>query len=147
MACPVKFTKTAQYHDVTNNRRYLNVSMLFPMKCNKAAQYHDATNDRHHLNFSWYFPYNSPKQPSTMMLQIARIVYFSHDIFHGFHKQTVRYQDATNNNRYPIFSRYFPWKPPKRLGTMMLQITDIIFIFHVIFHEIHQNGSVPRCYK
>ena len=110
--------------------------MVFPMKFTKAAQYHDATNNTRYLIFSWYFPWNSPKQLSTMMLQITCVISF--------------------------FSRYFPWKSPKQLSTMTLQMTRVIsifmvfpmkftktaqyhdarndaryFIFHSISHEIH----------
>ena len=120
---------------------------VFHMKFIKTVQYHDATNDMLYLNFvSWYFPGNSPKQLSTTMLQIARIVYLSHDIFHRCHK------NGSVPRRYGYhvlshFLRYFPWKSPKRLGTMMPQITGFIYIFHVISHRIDPNGSVPRCYK
>ena len=157
----MKFTKTAQYHHATNDTRYLifhGISdeihqsssvpwwykwhalslfrMVFPMKFTKAAQYHDATNNTRYLIFSWYFPWNSPKQLSTMMLQITCVISF--------------------------FSRYFPWKSPKQLSTMTLQMTRVIsifmvfpmkftktaqyhdarndaryFIFHSISHEIH----------
>ena len=121
MVFPMKCIKTAQYHDATNDMLYLNFPMVFPMNFAKTAQYHDATNDRFNLHFSWYFPWISQKQLGTTMLQITRVISF--------------------------FSRYFPWKSPKRLGTMMLQMTDFIYIFHGSSHEIHQNGSVPRCHK
>ena len=107
---------------------------VFHMKFIKTVQYHDATNDMLYLNFvSWYFPGNSPKQLSTTMLQIARIVYLSHDIFHRCRKngsvprryayhvlsqffavipmkitKTARYHDATNNRFYLHFSCYLP---------------------------------------
>ena len=61
--------------------------------------------------------------------------------------KTAQYHDATNHMRHLIFSRYFPWKSPKRLSTMMLQMTDVISNFHGNSHAILQNGSVPRCYK
>ena len=82
---------------------------------------HGAHNDTHYLIFSWYLRMKFTK--------------------------TAQYHDATNDTRYLIFSRYFPWKSPKQLSTMMLQMTDFISIFHGISHEIHQNGSVPRCHK
>ena len=47
----MKFTKTAQYHDATNNMRHLIFFAVFPMKITKTAQYHDATNDTRYLNF------------------------------------------------------------------------------------------------
>ena len=43
--------------------------------------------------------------------------------------KTAQYHHATDNMRHLMFLRYFPWKPPKRLSTMMLQITDFICIY------------------
>ena len=71
----------------------------------------------------------------------------TNDMLYLNFSKTAQYHDATNNMRHLIFSRYFPWKSPKRLSTMMLQIADFICNFHGISHEMHQNGSVPRCYK
>ena len=47
--------------------------MVIPMEFTKAAQYHNATNDARYL-FSWYFPCNPPTRLSTMMLQITRVI-------------------------------------------------------------------------
>ena len=52
----MKFATAAQYHDATNNTRYLVFSWYLPMKFTKAAQYRDATNNTRYLIFSWYFP-------------------------------------------------------------------------------------------
>ena len=147
-------------------------SWYFPMNFAKTAQYHDATHDRFNLHFSWYFPWIPQNQLGTTMLQITRVISFFRGISHENHQngsvpwcykwqvlspffmvfpmnftKTARYQDATNNTRHLIFSRYFPCKSPKRLGTMMLQMTGFIYIFHGSSHEIHQNGSVPPCYR
>ena len=84
----MKFTKTAQYHDATNDTRYLTFFMVFPMKFTSTAQYHDATNDTCYLIFSWYLPWNSPKQLSTMMLQMTRVISFFHGISHEFHQNS-----------------------------------------------------------
>ena len=95
---------------------------VFHMKFIKTVQYHDATNDMLYLNFvSWYFPGNSPKQLSTRMLQIARIVYLSHDIFHRCHRNG---------------------SVPRRYGYHVLS-----HFFCGISHENHQNGSVPWCHR
>ena len=144
---PMRITNTTQYHDATNTGFYLHFHdisheihqngsvprcykwhalsqfcfMVFSMQFTKTAQYHDATNSAHCLFFSWDFPLISQKRLGTKTQSITRVI--------------------------SCFSRYFPWKSPKRLGTMMLQKTGFIFIFHVISHEIHQNGSVPRCHK
>ena len=91
------------------------------MKCIKTAQYHDATNNMLYLNFSMVFPMNSAK--------------------------TAQYHDATNDRFYLQFSWYFLWISQKRLGTTMLHMTRVISFFHGISHEIHQNSSVPWCYK
>ena len=91
------------------------------MKCIKTAQYHDATNDMLYLNFSMVFPMNFAK--------------------------TAQYHDATNDTRHLIFPWYATWNSPKRLSTTMLQMTNVISIFHGNSHGIHQNGSVPQCYK
>ena len=48
--------------------------MVFPMRFTKTPQYHDATNDTCYLIFSWHFHWNSPKQLSTMMLQTTRLI-------------------------------------------------------------------------
>ena len=151
MLYPMKFIKTAQYNDATNNTRHLIFFLYFPWKSpirltTVMLQITDFLSAFFTSNFEWYSRWNSPKQLSTTMLQISHVVYYSHE-FSMDSTNTARYQDATNNSRYPIFSRYFPWKSPKRRGTMMLQITGFIYIFHVISHEIHQNGSAPRCYK
>ena len=96
MIVPMKFIKTAQYHDATNNMRHLIFLQVFPMTITKKAQYHDATDTRFSLHFS----------------------------------------------------RYFTWNSLKRFSTTMLQMTcSISILFHGIFHAIHQNSSVPWCYK
>ena len=40
---PMNSTKTARYHDATNDTLYLNFFMVFPKKCAKTAQHKDAT--------------------------------------------------------------------------------------------------------
>ena len=47
--------------------------------------------------------------------------------------QMAQYHDATNNTRHLIFSLYFPWKSPIRLSTVMLQITDFLSAFFILF--------------
>ena len=146
--------------------------MIFSMQFNKTAQYHAAANSARCLFFSWHFPSISQKRLGTKMLQITRVILFFCGISNENHQngsvpwcykwqisstcfmivpmkftKTAQYHDATNNTRHLIFLRVFPWKSPKRLSTMMPQIPDSIYIFHGISHEIHQNGSVPRCYK
>ena len=95
---------------------------VFSIQSTKAAQYNDATN-------------NTRKSSLSLMKRSRNLT------------KTARYQAATNNTRHLVFLRYLQWKTPKRLGTMMPQMTDFIHNFHDSSHEIHQNGSVPRCHK
>ena len=106
------------------------------------------------------------------MLQITRVISFFRGISHENHQngsvpwcykwqisstffmvvpmkfiKTAQYHDATNNTRHLIFLQVFPWKSPKRLSTVMLQIADFFCMFHGISHEIHQISSVPWCRK
>ena len=46
-----------------------------------------------------------------------------------------------------LVSWYFPYNWPRQLSTMLLQKTRLVSIFHGISHGIHQNSSVPWCYK
>ena len=204
----MKFTKTAQYHDATNDRRYLifhgisheiyqsssvpwcykwqalsNFFMVFPVKFTKTAQYHDATNDTPYLIvhgiskknhqsssipqcYKWQalshlfmvFP-NEIHQNSSgpwchkwqalshfFMVFPNEIdqnslipwCYKSHALSHFFmvfpmkFTKAAQYHDATNDTRYLIFSWYLPWNSPKQLSTMMPKMTCVT-----------QNSSVP----
>ena len=170
------------------------------MTFTKTARYHEATNNMGHFNFWRYLPRKARKRLSTMMLQRTKIICVFHGISHEYHQngsvprcynynassnlifvaslsdenhqnssgpgcykwkilraffmvfpvkfiKPAQYHNARNCLRHLFFSRYFPWKSPKRLSTRMLQITDFICIFHDSSHELHQNRSVPRCYK
>ena len=118
MSLPMNFAKMSQYHDATSDRRFLIFSSVFSIQSTKAAQYNDATN-------------NTRKSSLSLMKRSRNLT------------KTARYQAATNNTRHLVFLRYLQWKTPKRLGTMMLQMTDFINNFHNSSHELHQNGSVP----
>ena len=59
--------------------------MIVPMKFIKTAQYHDATNNMRHLIFLQVFPWQSPKRLSTMMPQIPDFLYIFQGISHEIH--------------------------------------------------------------
>ena len=126
MVFPMKFIKTAQYHDATNDMLYLNFSMVFPMNFAKTAQYHDATNDTRYLIFPWYVTWNSPKRLSTTILQMTKVISIFHGNSHGIHQSSSVPQCYKWRALSPFFSWYFPCNPPTRLSTMMLQITRVI---------------------
>ena len=139
----------------------------------KTAQYHDATNDMRYLIFSWYFPRISQKQLGTMMLQMTRVISFSNGISHEIHQsssvpwcykkhtlsqffmltpmkftKTAQYHDATHDTRYLIFhgisheshqSSSVPWCYKWRA------LSHFFMVF--ISHKIHQSSPVPWCYK
>ena len=89
MIVPMKFIKTAQYHDATNNMRHLIFFAGLPMTITKKTQYHDATDTRFSLRFSRYFPWNSLKRFSTTMLQMTcSISILFHGIFHAIHQSS-----------------------------------------------------------
>ena len=124
------------------------------------------------LFLSWNVPEISQKRLGTKLLQITRVILFFYGICNEKHQngsvpwcykwqisstffmvvpmkfiKTAQYHDATNNTRHLIFLQVFPWKSPKQLSTMMLQIADFVCLFHGISHVNHQNDSVPRCHK
>ena len=73
------------------------------MKITKTAQYHDATNDKRYLIFSWYLQLNSPKQFSTMMLQMTGVISF----FMVSHKPHTRLRhNSSLTHTHPISHNY-----------------------------------------
>ena len=115
MRFSIDFTKTARYQDAKHNARYLMFFAVFPIKITKAARYHDATYNSFYLYFSCYLPWNSSKRLSTTMLQITSVVSFFCYISH-------------ENHQYGSV----PW---------CYKLQMFICILHLIFHQIHQNGS------
>ena len=129
------------------------------MKITKTARYHDATNNRYHLHFSCHLPWNSSKRLNTTMLQITCVISFFRSIspwkspkrlstmmlqITDFlstcfmvapmkFMKTAQYHEATNNMHHLIFSWHAPWNSPKRLSTTMLQTTDAISMFPCYF--------------
>ena len=86
MIVPMKFIKTAQYHDATNNMRHLIFFAGFPMKITKKAQYHDATKWQIFSTFFKVFHMKFIKRFSTTMLQMTcSISILFHDIFQAIH--------------------------------------------------------------
>ena len=160
----MKCIKTAQYHDATNDMLYLNFS--------KTAQYPDATNNMLYFIFSMVFPMNFAKQLSTMMLQMTRVITFFHGMPHEIHQngsvprsykwqrlsqffmvlpmeftKAAHYHNATHDASYLIFFVVFSMQFTKTAQYHDATNNTRSLIFHDISHEIHQNGSVPRCYK
>ena len=72
-------------------------------------------------------------------------------IFHGVSReshQTAQYHDATNDmlyvNLFMKFPMYFATTAQYHDATN--DGRDLIFSWY-LFHAIHQNASVPQCYK
>ena len=121
--------------------------MVFPMNIIKTARYHDAKTTTRHLIFVASLSdenHQNSSGPGCYKWKILRAFFM---VFPVKFIKPAQYHNARNCLRHLFFSRYFPWKSPKRLSTRMLQITDFICIFHDSSHELHQNRSVPRCYK
>ena len=117
------FTQTLLHtNPFTKRLRYTQT--LWHTFITKTAQYHDATNDTRSLIFSWYFAWNWPKELSTMMLQTTRIISFFMVFPMKFTKE-AQYHAATNETHYLICSWYFPLNSPKQLSTTMLQMTGV----------------------
>ena len=118
--------------------------MVFPTNFTKTARYHDATNDTRYLFFEWYFPWNSPKQLSTMMLQITHVISFFHGISHEIHQNS----SVPWCYKWRALSHFFMVFPTKFTKTAQYHdaTNDTRYLnFHGISHEIHQNSSVPWC--
>ena len=117
---------------------------VFPMKITKTAQYHDATNSRFYLHVSWYFPCNSPKQLSTMMLQITDFYLHSSSYFPKKIIKTAQYHDATSDMRQRKFFRLFHMKFIKTAQYHNATHDMLYLNFFMVFpHEFSQNSSVP----
>ena len=96
----------------------------------KTVQYHDAANDRRYLIFPWYFQWNSPKQLSTMMLQMTRYFFF-HGISHEIH-QSSSAPRCYNWQVLYLFFMVFPMKFTKAAQYHDVQMT-----------RVKQNSSLP----
>ena len=98
-------------------------------------------------HFACYFPWILPKRLSTMMLQMTDVIWFFQCIFHAIHKKQLSRMMLPITHVIYFSDDIFHKSHKKRLGTKMLQITRVILFFSGICNEIHQNGSVPWCYK
>ena len=146
--------------------------MVFPMKCIKTAQYHDATNNMRHLIFSQYFPWNHQNGSVPWCYKLPNFICILHLISHKIHPsgsvprcykwqtlsqffmvipmeftKAAQYHNATNDARYLIFFVVFSMQFTKTTQYHDATNNTRYLICHDISHEIHQNGSVPRCYK
>ena len=135
----------------------LNFHVLFFHAIIKTHPYRGNTNNTRRLIFFMIFPWLSQKRLRTTTLQMTRVFSCFRSILNESHEngsvprcykwqnlsacfivfpmkstKTARYRDATTNARHLIFFAIFPLSSPKRLGTMMLQIKDLIYLFHVI---------------
>ena len=167
----MKITKTAQYHDATNSRFYLQFSWYFPWNASKRLSTTMLQMTCSISIFPWYFPWISPKQLSTMMLQMTRVISFFHGMSHELHQngsvprsykwqrlsqffmvipmeftKAAQYHNATNDARY-LFFMVFSMQSTNTAQYHDATNNTRYLIFHDISHEIHQNGSVPRCYR
>ena len=172
------------------------------MHSTKTAQYHDVTNDTPSLTFNWYFPSNAPEQLSSTVLQITGVLAFFCGIFneiqqhrsvpwcykwqalsdpdishystktaqyHGSTKK-AQYHDATNDKHFFHVTSHashqiilMPWCYGGQSFCHILIVFPIKFatasqdqdatnggrslIFSFFFPWIHQNNSAPRCWK
>ena len=140
----IKISETARYHDLTNDGQrdtvqHICIQPRLWQNDHPTPERHskDGTQWRHKSSLDWWYEWQALSQLFLAFPMTFTITAYYHDaksfIF------TISHINPTTQLCTTML--------PKRLSTMMLQIPDFFYIFHGISHEIHQNSSIPRCYK
>ena len=115
MVFPMRFTKTPQYHDATNDTREAKqVSTIIYVITAVLSFFHGISHE------------NLPKQLNAMMLQMTRVLSFVM-VFTMKSTKTAQYHDATNDAR-----------DAKQLSTMMK-----VRRFYIQSLSVRKSASMP----
>ena len=144
----MKFIIPAQYHDLSNMTLFY-FFFIFPMELMQRIQYHDKLNNTKYLFFHG-IPHEFHLTSSIPRNYTYRNLSYFFRVYYMQFTKTAQYHDASNNTHYLIFRLYLPMKFTKLVQYLNIKnsrLSHFFFVFSILFTKLvyfHNNANITQ---